>query len=59
MKVHVNKILWDLDDDDVDVDLPNEVTLDVAGSDPGYEICDYLSDQYGFTIIALNYDIVG
>jgi hypothetical protein len=60
MKIHASNILWDLDGDDVDVDLPNEIEIEISdGGDFNEKTVDYLTDQYGFTIIALNIEIMG
>lgn len=58
MKVRASNILWDLDGDDVDVDLPNEVIIDIQGEDHNEATLDYLSDKYGFCVIALNVEKV-
>lgn len=60
MKVRASNILWDLDSDDVDVDLPNEIEIEISdGGDFNEKTVDHLTNQYGFTIIALNIDIMG
>lgn len=60
MKVRASNILWDLDSDDVDVDLPDEIEIEISDSGNFNEnTVDHLSDKYGFTIIALNVDIMG
>lgn len=57
MQVYVNNIKWDTDGEDVN--LPNEITIDIDDdADPQYEIADYLSDEYGWCVIAYNFEIV-
>lgn len=53
MKVHASNILWDTDGDE-SVKLPHETTIDVdLESDVFMETADYLSDKYGFCVIAI------
>jgi len=52
MKVHVKHILWDTDGSDIPK-LPHTVTIDIdIVSDINIETADYLSDEYGYDVIA-------
>lgn len=60
MKVRASNILWELDGDVVDVDLPNDIVIEISDDgDFRLNTVDYLSDHYGFCVIALNVDIIG
>lgn len=53
MKVRAYNILWDTDGDE-SVKLPHETTIDIdLESDVFMETADYLSDVYGYGVIAI------
>ncbi len=53
MKIKITNIDWDTDEHNVD--LPQQVELEVDHED---EIVDKLSDEYGWCIYKLNYEII-
>lgn len=54
MKVRASNILWDTDGDE-SVKLPHETIIDIDDdSDMNMETADYLSDKYGYCVIALD-----
>jgi hypothetical protein len=59
MKVRFFNIVWDTDDDQVD--LPDDVTLDTDledNEDVQYRGADVLSDTYGWCVVTFNYEIL-
>ena len=53
MRVRASNILWDTDGDE-SVKLPHETIIDIDNdSDMNMETADYLSDKYGYCVIAL------
>lgn len=57
MQVRFYDIDWDTDDEDVD--LPAEVTLEVDDDlDVEEEGSDILSDQYGWCVKGVNYEVL-
>ena len=54
MRVCASNILWDTDGDE-SVKLPHETIIDIDDdSDMYMETADYLSDKYGYCVIALD-----
>ena len=54
MRVRASNILWDTDGDE-SVKLPHETIIDIDDdSDMNMETADYLSDKYGYCVIALD-----
>ena len=54
MRVRASNILWDTDGDE-SVKLPHETIIDIDNdSDMNMETADYLSDKYGYCVIALD-----
>ena len=57
MKVRASNILWDTDGDE-SVKLPHETIIDIDNdSDMNMETADYLSDKYGYCVIALTVEL--
>lgn len=57
MKVRASNILWDTDGDE-SVKLPHETIIDIDDdSDMNMETADYLSDKYGYCVIALTVEL--
>lgn len=57
MKIRASNILWDTDGDET-ITLPHETTIDIdIDSDMFMETADYLSDTYGYCVIALDIQI--
>ena len=57
MRVHASNILWDTDGDE-SVKLPHETIIDIDNdSDMNMETADYLSDKYGYCVIALTVEL--
>ena len=54
MRVRASNILWDTDGDE-SVKLPHETIIDIDDDCDMYmETADYLSDKYGYCVIALD-----
>ena len=57
MRVRASNILWDTDGDE-SVKLPHETIIDIDNdSDMNMETADYLSDKYGYCVIALTVEL--
>lgn len=57
MRVRASNILWDTDGDE-SVKLPHETIIDIDDdSDMNMETADYLSDKYGYCVIALTVEL--
>jgi hypothetical protein len=57
-RVHVSNIIWDLDEEDEEVDLPTELDIDVDDSlDLTNDLANVISDEYGFTIHGCDYQV--
>lgn len=57
MQFLVTGIEWDTDGEDVD--LPTELTVDAEAhgiKDPDTELADWLSDRYGWAVVALSHE---
>lgn len=55
-KVKATNIIWDVDDEDGDVDLPREIDIPIGMTDEE-EISDYISDVTGYC--HKGFDLVG
>lgn len=61
MKIKITDIVWDVDDDD-DVELPTEIVYNcddnVSEKDIDDSIADLVSDDYGYCIDSLDYELI-
>lgn len=61
MKIKITDIVWDVDDDD-DVELPTEIVYNcddnVSEKDIDDSIVDLVSDDYGYCIDSLDYELI-
>ena len=57
-KILVHSIEWETDGEPVK-DLPTSVEIEIENlEDPHYEICEYLSDHYGWLVSGYEYRLL-
>lgn len=62
MKIKVSHIIWDINVDEDDVELPTEIVYDcddkVSEKDISASIADLVSDDYGYCVDSLDYELI-